>query len=56
MKISSIIKGTAAFALVGTAVYLYSSSTPRTQKKIRKTTGKALHSASDAFDNVARMM
>ncbi len=51
-----MIKGAAALALVGTAAYLYSSSSPRTQRKIKKATGDAIHSAGNALDNVAKII
>lgn len=56
MKASGIIKGVAAVAAVGTAAYLYSNSSPRAKRKIRKTTGKAMHSMGDALNDISCMM
>ena len=56
MKASTVIKGITAVAAVGTAAYLYSNSSPRTKRKIKKTTGKAIHSMTDMMNGISGMM
>lgn len=56
MKASSILKGAAAIAAVGTAAYLVSNSSPRTKRKMKKVAGKAMHSAGTAMNSVSDML
>ena len=56
MRASSVIKGIAAVAAVGTAAYLYSNSSPRTKRKIKRTTGKAMHSMGEMMNGITGMM
>lgn len=56
MKMSSMIKGAAFLAAAGMAAYLYSSSSERTKRKIKRGTGRALHSAGETLESVSKIM
>ncbi len=56
MKTSGIIKGLTAVAVVGTAAYLYSTSSPRTKRRIKRTAGRALHSAGEIMSGFSGIM
>lgn len=56
MKVASVVKGVLAVAAIGTATYLYSNSSPRTKRKIKRTTSNAMHSVGDAMNDVAQMI
>lgn len=56
MKVSTVLKGAAAIAAVGTVAYMVSNSSPRTKRKIKKTTEKAMHSVGNAFSDMSAMM
>ncbi|MEG0614661.1 MAG: hypothetical protein RR540_02815 [Oscillospiraceae bacterium] len=56
MKISTVLKSAAAIAAVGTVAYMVNSASPRTKRKIKRTTGKALHSFGNAVSDISSMM
>ena len=56
MKVATMVKSAAAIAAVGTVAYMYTSSTPRTKKKIKRTTEKALHSMGNMMNDISSMM
>ena len=51
-----MVKGAAAIAAIGTAAYLYSASAPKTKRKIKRSTSKAVHSMGSAITDVSNMM
>ncbi len=56
MKFMTMVKGAAVLALAGTAVYLYTSSTPSAKKKVKRTAEKTLHSAEDMIESIVDLM
>ena len=56
MKTATMIKSVATIAAAGTVAYMISSSSPSTRRKIKRTTGKALHSFGNVFNDISSMM
>lgn len=56
MKMSSIVKTVAAVAAVGTAAFLYSNSSPRTKRRLKKTAGQYIHSMGEMMNSVSDMI
>ncbi len=54
MKASSMIKGAVLLAAAGTAAYMYTSSSPRTKRNVKRTAENALHTMGNALDAVSR--
>lgn len=50
MKASTMLKSAAALAVAGTAAYLYNAIPTSTKRKMRRTTGKAIHSLDNAVN------
>ena len=56
MKMSTIVKSAATIAAAGTVAFMVSNSSPRTKKRLKKTTGRALHSIGNIVSDISAMM
>lgn len=56
MKVGTMVKSAVALTVVGTAMYMYSNSSARTKRRIKKTTEKALDSIGNTFNGISSMM
>lgn len=53
---SSVVKGLAAGAVVGTATYMMASKKKHTAATVKKNAGKALKAVGSVIENVSYMM
>jgi|GEM_PF-1464509 len=56
MKASSMVKGALLLAAAGATAYLYTTSSPRTKRNVKRTAENTLHSVGNAFEAVSRSM
>lgn len=56
MKASSMVKGALLLAAAGATAYLYTTSSPRTKRNVKRTAENTLHSVGHAFEAVSRSM
>ncbi len=54
--VSSMVKGLAAGAVVGTAAYMMSAGKKKTSKTLKKNAGKALKAVGSVIENASYLM
>lgn len=53
---SSVVKGLAAGAIVGTAAYMMTNSKKKTGNKMKRNAGKAMRAVGSVIENVSYLM
>lgn len=56
MRVSTMIKTTAALAAVGTAAYMFSQASPASKRRMKRSAGRAIHSFGNVCNDISRMM